>query len=66
MNTPTPAHRAARCSRDGRACPEVTARTEAGQRTIHIEDCREHGEQLLAIARRIAEVHLQEHEQGDT
>ena len=51
-----------RCASSGAACLEVLARLEAAHRTIYAENCREHGEELLAIARRIADVHRQENE----
>ena len=51
-----------RCTPDGAVCPEVELRLEAGHRTKYVEGCAEHGEELLAAARRIAEVHRQENE----
>jgi hypothetical protein len=47
---------------DGHACIEVTARVDAAHRTIYNEGCREHGEELLAHAQRIAETDRQEDE----
>ena len=45
---------------DGVACIEVVARVAAAHRTIYNEGCREHGDELLTIAQRIAELHRQE------
>ena len=53
-----------RCSAQT-ACTEVVARLEAGHRVKYIEQCPEHGEELIAQARRIANVHRQENELRD-
>lgn len=45
-----------RCS-NGVACPEVVLRVEAAERLKYLEECPEHAEELLSIARRIAEAH---------
>ena len=38
---------------------------QAAERLLHVEHCDEHGHELLAIARRIVETHLQEHQLRD-
>ena len=50
-----------RCA-NGRPCVEVTEQLEAGHGTKYVEGCAEHGEELIAQAARIAEVHRQENE----
>jgi hypothetical protein len=50
-----------RCA-DGTACIEVLARLDAGHRVKYAEHCPEHGEELIAQAARIADVHRQEND----
>ena len=45
-----------RC-RHGVACDEVRLRVVRAHEMIYVEGCRDHGEELLAIAERIAAVH---------
>lgn len=51
-----------RCASDGTACEEVTARVEKAHVVKYLEDCEHHAQQLLEVARRIADVHRQENE----
>jgi hypothetical protein len=45
-----------RCS-DGRGCPEVVDRVRAAHVAKYVEGCEHHADELLATARRFAELH---------